>query len=140
MPVPRILPFVLLSIAGIATARAASFDCAKARTGVEKAVCADPQLSEYDERIAAAYQRALGEWNGAIRGYVRDEQGSPVASAQIVARSIGMGTTRSATTNADGFYYIGGLRPDQYDLSTRRIGFAPQSRTVVNPASSVRLA
>lgn len=74
MPVPRILPFVLLSIAGIATARAASFDCAKARTGVEKAVCADPQLSEYDERIAAAYQRALGEWNGAIRGYVREDQ------------------------------------------------------------------
>lgn len=64
-----------LPLAGLpATAHAASFDCAKARTGVEKAVCADPQLSEYDERIAAAYKRQLEEWNGAIRDYVRNDQ------------------------------------------------------------------
>jgi uncharacterized protein len=62
------------ALAWFAIAHAAGFDCAKARTGVEKAVCADPQLSEYDERIAAAYQRALGEWDGAIRGYVREDQ------------------------------------------------------------------
>ena len=64
----------MLALAGVATARAASFDCAKARSGVEKAICADPKLSEYDERIAAAYKRALGEWDGAIRGYVREDQ------------------------------------------------------------------
>jgi uncharacterized protein len=74
MAILRILISGLLLLGGIAAARAASFDCAKARTGVEKAVCADPKLSEYDERIAAAYQRALGEWGGAIRGYVRDDQ------------------------------------------------------------------
>jgi uncharacterized protein YecT (DUF1311 family) len=74
MAIPRALIPVLLSLGGIATAHAASFDCAKARTGVEKAVCADPKLSEYDERIAAAYKRELDEWNGAIRGYVRNDQ------------------------------------------------------------------
>jgi uncharacterized protein YecT (DUF1311 family) len=74
MPIPRLLPFALLSLAAIAATHAASFDCAKARTGVEKAVCADPQLSEYDERIAGAYKRELDEWNGAIRGYVRNDQ------------------------------------------------------------------
>jgi uncharacterized protein YecT (DUF1311 family) len=74
MAILRTLMFALLSLAGIATARAASFDCAKARTGVEKAVCADPKLSEYDERIAAAYKRELDEWNGAIRAYVRADQ------------------------------------------------------------------
>jgi uncharacterized protein YecT (DUF1311 family) len=63
-----------LALTGFATARAASFDCAKARAGVEKAVCADPQLSEYDERIAAAYKRDLDAWDGAIRAYVRNEQ------------------------------------------------------------------
>ena len=63
-----------LALAWLATAHAASFDCAKARTGVEKAVCVDPQLSEYDERIAAAYKRQLDEWNGAIRAYVRNDQ------------------------------------------------------------------
>jgi uncharacterized protein YecT (DUF1311 family) len=74
MAILRALMFTLLSLAGIATAQAASFDCAKARTGVEKAVCADPKLSEYDERIAAAYKRQLDEWNGAIRAYVRADQ------------------------------------------------------------------
>jgi uncharacterized protein YecT (DUF1311 family) len=74
MAILRALMFTLLSLAGIATAQAASFDCAKARTGVEKAVCADPKLSEYDERIAAAYKRELDEWNGAIRAYVRADQ------------------------------------------------------------------
>ena len=74
MAIPRVLIPVLLSLGGIATAHAASFDCAKARTGVEKAICADPKLSEYDERIAAAYKRELDEWNGAIRGYVRNDQ------------------------------------------------------------------
>ena len=63
-----------MSFGGIAAAHAASFDCAKARTGVEKAICADPQLSEYDERIAAAYKRELDEWDGAIRAYVRNDQ------------------------------------------------------------------
>lgn len=65
---------VLLALAGPTTLHAASFDCSKARTGVEKAICADSQLSEYDERIAAAYKRALGEWNDAIRDYVRNDQ------------------------------------------------------------------
>ena len=74
MAIPRTLIPVLLSLGGIATAHAASFDCAKARTGVEKAICADPKLSEYDERIAAAYKRELDEWNGAIRAYVRNDQ------------------------------------------------------------------
>ena len=74
MAIPRTLIPVLLSLGGIATAHAASFDCARARTGVEKAICADPKLSEYDERIAAAYKRGLGEWNGAIRAYVRNDQ------------------------------------------------------------------
>ncbi len=77
MPIRHRRSIALLAIpalAWFACAHAASFDCAKARSGVEKAVCADPQLSEYDERIAAAYQRALGEWDGAIRGYVRADQ------------------------------------------------------------------
>ena len=44
-------------------ARAASFDCAKAATVVERALCADPRLSALDERSVAAYgdaAQALG--------------------------------------------------------------------------------
>ena len=42
-----------------ATAQAASFDCAKAKTAIEKMICADTELSKLDEEMAAAYQKAL---------------------------------------------------------------------------------
>jgi len=40
-------------------ARAASFDCAKASTAVEKLICSEAKLSELDSRLALAYRRAL---------------------------------------------------------------------------------
>lgn len=47
--------FVFLS----AHAEAASFDCNKAKTKIEKTVCADPQLSALDEKLASAYRAML---------------------------------------------------------------------------------
>jgi len=43
------------------TSCAASFDCAKAGTKVEKMICADPELSKLDEDLSAAYGKALKE-------------------------------------------------------------------------------
>lgn len=40
-------------------AYAASFNCSKAGTAVEKAICADPELSDLDERLGASYKKAL---------------------------------------------------------------------------------
>jgi len=37
---------------------AASFDCAKASTKVEKMICADPELSQLDEKLSLLYQGA----------------------------------------------------------------------------------
>lgn len=37
-------------------ATAASFDCSKAKSKVEKALCANPELSRLDEEVAQAYQ------------------------------------------------------------------------------------
>lgn len=42
-----------------APAQAASFDCAKATTKIEKLICADVELSRLDEELAAAYKAAL---------------------------------------------------------------------------------
>ena len=39
-------------------ARAASFDCARAGTPVERMICADPGVSAQDQRLADAYQAA----------------------------------------------------------------------------------
>ncbi|GAC1656820.1 MAG: TonB-dependent receptor [Gemmatimonadaceae bacterium] len=67
---------------------------------------------------------------GTIRGFVRDAQGAPVADAQIGVTSPGTGIARGATTEAEGFYNLAGLRPGDYDLTVRRIGSTPQTRTV----------
>lgn len=38
---------------------AASFDCGKAATAVEKAICANPRLSRLDDELAASYREAM---------------------------------------------------------------------------------
>ena len=67
---------------------------------------------------------------GNIRGRVTGEGGAPVSDVQVVARNLDNNQERGALTTANGTYYIGGLRPGQYEVSVRRIGFAPQSRPV----------
>jgi len=50
---------ILATVIGLgARAPAASFDCRKARTPVEKMICSDPQLSDLDARLARSYRRA----------------------------------------------------------------------------------
>lgn len=41
------------------SAQAASFDCRKAGTQIEKFICADAELSKLDEQLSAAYKTAL---------------------------------------------------------------------------------
>lgn len=58
MKIIRLTIAALLAAAPIA-ASAASFDCAKASTLVENAICANPELSRRDEALASLYQAAL---------------------------------------------------------------------------------
>jgi uncharacterized protein len=50
-----------MSLAAAAHVNAASFDCTKASTPVEKMVCATPSLSELDEHLARYYSVARAE-------------------------------------------------------------------------------
>jgi hypothetical protein len=68
---------------------------------------------------------------GSVRGYVRDERGTVVADAQVTARNLAMGSTRIATSNEAGFYNLAGLRPGEYEVAIRRLGFTAQTRQVV---------
>ncbi len=75
----------LLLIAVAGPASAASFDCAKARSKVEKLICADPQLSRQDEDLAKAYGEALKVWDGRIAAYVKLTQRGWVGSRALEA-------------------------------------------------------
>lgn len=66
----------------------------------------------------------------ALSGYVRGADGAPLANAEVGARDIATNQQRGTTTNADGFYYLGGLRPSTYEVTVREVGVAPQTRRV----------
>jgi len=59
LPVACAAALSALSLAATAAPDASpSFDCAKARTGAEKAICANPQLAALDASIAKRYNEA----------------------------------------------------------------------------------
>jgi len=78
-----LLLIALVPVLGAAPATAASFDCAKARSKVEKLICKDPQLSRQDEDLAKAYGEALKLWDGQIAAYVKLTQRGWVGSRAL---------------------------------------------------------
>ncbi|MCW1429444.1 hypothetical protein [Novosphingobium sp. JCM 18896] len=85
----------LVALAPAAEAR--GIDCGKATTRLDKIICADPQMREYDGRIAAAYAAALTAWNGAIAAYVRRDQAAWLSAF----RAIGVDDNGGCTLDAD---------------------------------------
>jgi uncharacterized protein YecT (DUF1311 family) len=64
-------------------ARSASFDCAKARTPQEKAICSSPQLSAADDQLAASYHSALAAVPADMREPTRASQRSWLRAVAI---------------------------------------------------------
>ena len=78
-----ILSLVVMPIfAPITPAWAASFDCAKATTPFEHAICVDPGLSMKDEVMAKAFATALGGLSQPAEAELRDGQRDWLAFAQ----------------------------------------------------------
>jgi hypothetical protein len=67
---------------------------------------------------------------GTIRGYMKDQNGAALTGADVQARNIESGVTRTASTRADGAYILPGLVPGTYDVVVRSIGYSPQRRRV----------
>lgn len=65
-------------------AQARGIDCAKAAARLERTICADPEMLDYDARIAAAYANALTLWKGAIAAYVRRDQAAWLQSFRAI--------------------------------------------------------
>ena len=65
---------LLLVTTGSGLAFAASFDCKKAKTKVEKTICADLRLSELDEELAAAFRDALRDARQPEKAELRKKQ------------------------------------------------------------------
>lgn len=71
---------LMLSASLAAQSQAASFDCKKAGTPVEKTICANPELSRLDEELMATYRKVAATEKQAQRAWLkyRDTCGTDV--------------------------------------------------------------
>jgi uncharacterized protein len=79
-------------------ADAASFDCTKANTAVERWICADAALSRSDDSVASLYRRALKadpETSASQRAWLR--QRNECASSECVRKAYGKRTQELKT-------------------------------------------
>lgn len=67
---------------------------------------------------------------GAIRGYVLDETGQPIATVTVTARNTATNFRRSMLTEQSGFYNLSGLPPGDYALEFQHIAYGTQSQDV----------
>jgi outer membrane receptor protein involved in Fe transport len=67
---------------------------------------------------------------GSISGTVSGPQGG-LEGAQVTVSDRSTGFLRTVATRADGRYLVSGLETGSYQVQTRRLGFAPQTRTAV---------
>ncbi len=81
--------------------------------------------------FAAATSLSAQTSTGTVKGTVSGSNGAPAAGAQITARNIESGVLRNTTAHLDGSYVLPGVIPGRYEVSVRRIGASPQTRTVV---------
>jgi uncharacterized protein len=70
----RLIAIAVLGLTGASLAPAASFDCAKAATPVEKAICSNPEVSDLDEYLGRYYQSARAEVGAAGSCLVRNQR------------------------------------------------------------------
>ncbi|NWH09345.1 MAG: DUF1311 domain-containing protein [Alphaproteobacteria bacterium] len=69
----QVLALVAIFLAA-STGGAAAIDCAKAKSGIEKAICADPAVKAADDAMAATYQDMLGRLDASAAAMLKDNQ------------------------------------------------------------------
>ncbi len=56
-----VLPLVAIYLVWIPYVHSASFDCAKAKTKIEKQICSNTKLSELDDKLTTLYNKVLAQ-------------------------------------------------------------------------------
>ena len=75
---------------------------------------------------------------GSLRGTVQDASGARVASAKIVAQSVGSSIRREASTEDRGEFRLDDLLPGAYRITVSATGFAPAEADVAVAVATVR--
>ena len=90
--------------------------------------------------VALATMAAAQMTRGAISGTVRDQTAAAVPGVTVTATNTDTGATRSAVSDAIGFYRLPALEPGTYQVRAELSGFSPSSTTVkVNADTDVKM-
>ena len=96
-----LLALLMIFTMQVGVAQAASFDCAKAVTKTEKAICADSELSNLDELMAHLYKQTLrsNDWE-----YFEEEEDTKLIAKQraAISQQVTCGSNDACLTE---FYY-----------------------------------
>lgn len=76
---------------------------------------------------------------GTVRGVVTGANNAPLTDVQITIRNPLSGVQRGTTSRSDGTYVLAGVLPATYDMTVRRIGLAPETRSVVVQIGAVNI-
>jgi hypothetical protein len=79
--------------------------------------------------FALSHNASAQTTTGTIKGTI-SSGGAPAANAQIQLRNPQTGVSRGTTARDDGGYVLPGIPPATYEMTVRRIGAAPETRTV----------
>jgi len=74
--------------------------------------------------LITALSSAFAQNSGTIVGTVTDSSGAVISSAEATAIEISTNVSRTVATNAQGYYVISSLRPNQYKVIVHAAGFA----------------
>jgi len=96
--------------------------------GALRALCLAAPLAAVGILAPAAAEAQTATGN--LRGYVTGAGQAPVPNVTVAVRQPATNFSRGTQTNQSGFYYLGGLRPGAYEITVRRVGLTPQTRTV----------
>jgi hypothetical protein len=77
---------------------------------------------------------------GRLAGTVRDASNAFVVEAKVDVKNERTGEARSTTTNEQGYFLIGGLKPSAYTIKVEKTGFAPVEYTAMAIAAGRELS
>lgn len=65
---------------------------------------------------------------GSVRGFVTTKAGEPAVGATVTARNVESGLQRSSNVSERGSYALLGLVAGEYEITSRRVGLAPNTK------------
>lgn len=115
----------------IATSQAASFDCAKAATKVEKIICDDAEISRLDEELSAAYKSAIqvgkqaDTINQAQKQWLKERNECPESVCVKTAYQARLSVLVDTHTSNPQIFSVEALKTTCIDLTGIKIGSGP---------------